>query len=184
MIYSIAPTPFDGMMAIKHGHSTLVRRHLTAILHFNLEFAQSSIIEWNIQGEMCAMNADQTVGLMYLLARKRAAAGLSITEVAQRAHVNKATVWRLEQGLIATPRVHSLLAIAEVLEIPLANLLVEVGWLPDGELPSIGPYLRAKYAQLPEKAIEDVEKYIATILSRLDTDAETEDNRATHHKRC
>src|SRR6202051_1646512 len=85
-----------------------------AVLYFGIEFAQLSIIQWMIQRETIAMNTDQTVRLINLLSKKRAESGLSVAEVARRAHVAGGRVWRIEQGMIATPKAESLKAIGTV----------------------------------------------------------------------
>src|ERR1700758_5362681 len=100
------------------------------------------------------MTTEQTEQLINLLAKKRKEAGLSINEVGRRAGVDVVTFWRIEQGMIPTPKAESLLAIGKVLGIPSSDLFAIVGWIPSGELPSIGPYLRAKYNHLPPEALQ------------------------------
>jgi transcriptional regulator with XRE-family HTH domain len=108
------------------------------------------------------MNTEQTVRLINLLSAKRTESGLSVAEVARRAHVNVAAVWRIEQGMIATPRAESLIAIGRVLGIPSIDLFAIVGWLRSDDLPSIGPYLRAKYVDLPDVTAVEIESLIVT----------------------
>lgn len=109
------------------------------------------------------MNTEQTVELINLLSRKRAECGLSVAEVARRAHVNVAAVWRIEQGMIATPRAESLIAIGSVLGIPSIDLFTIVGWVRASDLPSIRPYLRAKYGNIPEEKVAAVEEQLAGV---------------------
>ncbi|GAB4940040.1 hypothetical protein MAHJHV49_01320 [Mycobacterium avium subsp. hominissuis] len=106
------------------------------------------------------MTPQQTVQLINLLSKARADAGLSVNEVARRAGIDPGTVWRIEQGMIPTPKAESLKAIGQVLGIPAVDLFTIVGWIPSGELPSIGPYLRAKYSGLPDEALQDIEARI------------------------
>ena len=105
------------------------------------------------------MTPEQTVQLIGVLANKRRESNLSVNEVARRAEVDPGTVWRIEQGMIPTPKAESLNAIGKVLGIPSIDLFAIVGWIPSDELPSIGPYLRAKYGQLPAEAAQEIEKY-------------------------
>jgi transcriptional regulator with XRE-family HTH domain len=109
------------------------------------------------------MTPEQTVQLINVLANKRRESHLSVNEVARRAEVDPGTVWRIEQGMIPTPKAESLKAIGNVLGIPSTDLFAIVGWIPSDELPSIGPYLRAKYAQLSAEALQEVETYFETV---------------------
>lgn len=108
------------------------------------------------------MNPDQTVQLINLLSKKREESALSVAEVARRAHLDVGAVWRIEQGKIASPRAESLIAIGGVLGIPSIDLFTIVGWVRETDLPSIRPYLRAKYSDLHEDTVTEVEKIITT----------------------
>jgi transcriptional regulator with XRE-family HTH domain len=103
------------------------------------------------------MTPERTVQLINVLANKRRESNLSVNEVARRADVDTGTVWRIEQGMIPTPKAESLKAIGRVLGIASIDLFAIVGWIPSDELPSIGPYLRAKYDQLPAEAVREIE---------------------------
>lgn len=103
------------------------------------------------------MTPQQTVQLINLLSKARAEAGFSVNEVARRAGVDPGTVWRIEQGMIPTPKAESLKAIGQVLGIPAIDIFATVGWIASEELPSIGPYLRAKYSGLPDEALQEIE---------------------------
>lgn len=103
------------------------------------------------------MTPEQTQQLTTILKRKREEAGLSNAEVARRAGVDVGTVWRIEQGMIASPKVESLQAIGEVLGISTSDLFATVGWMPSTELPTIRPYLRSKYRDLPPEAVAEIE---------------------------
>ena len=83
------------------------------------------------------MTPEQTMQLMNWLANKRKESGFSVAEVGQRAGIDGGTVWRIEQGMIASPKAESLQAIGKVLGIPSTDLFAIVGWLPSGELPAI-----------------------------------------------
>ena len=82
--------------------------------------------------------------------------------------------------MIASPKAESLKAIGKVLGIPSIDLFAIVGWIPSGELPSFGPYLRAKYGQLPDEAVQEIKahfeavarKYGIELRSRTDGPAE------------
>jgi len=112
------------------------------------------------------MTPEQTVQLISLLSKKRSETGLSVNEVARRADVDPATVWRIEQGMIPTPKAESLLAIGRVLGIPSVDLFAIVGWIPSDELPTIGPYLHAKYHQLPPEALQEIEAQFEAVAGK------------------
>ena len=103
------------------------------------------------------MTPEQTKQLTRILKQRREEEGLSNNEVARRAGVDAGTVWRIEQGMIASPKAESLQAIGEVLGIPASDLFATVGWMPEGELPTIRPYLRSKYRDLPPEAVAEIE---------------------------
>lgn len=112
------------------------------------------------------MNEQQAKQLSALLASKRAAAGLSAAEVARRAGVDVGTVWRIERGMIASPRAKTLQAIGEVLGIPAGDLFEVAPWVTREELPTIKPYLRTKYRELPPDAVQEIEAQFAEIARR------------------
>ena len=103
------------------------------------------------------MNPTQRDRLANLLRQKREALGLSIRGTANVAGVDAATVLSLEQGRIAQPKADKLRAVGTALGIPAAELYETVGWLPPAELPAFKPYLRAKYRQLPDEAVSEIE---------------------------
>jgi transcriptional regulator with XRE-family HTH domain len=112
------------------------------------------------------MTPEQTVQLINILASKRAESGLSVAEIGRRAGVNGVTVWRIEQGLIASPKPESLQAIGDALGIPASDLFATVGWMPSKSLPSIRPYLRTKYRQLPADAVQEIEAHFDDVARR------------------
>jgi transcriptional regulator with XRE-family HTH domain len=106
----------------------------------------------------------ETIQLIKLLTQKRTELHLSVNEVARRADVDPGTVWRIEQGMIAKPRAESLIAIGNVIGINAMELFTTVGWLSADELPPLGTYLSAKFPQLPDATIKDIEHYVTKIL--------------------
>lgn len=98
--------------------------------------------------------------LATLLLRRRNELALSAREVGRRAGIDPNVVTRLERAETARPRMDQLNAIGEVLGIPAADLYAAVNALPGGQLPSLRPYMRAKYRDLPEAALTEVEAFI------------------------
>ena len=72
---------------------------------------------------------------------------------------NIATISVIEAGTILSPQPDTLKAITRALGLSISDLYVPIGWLPAGELPTLRPYLRAKYDDLDEQAIADIEAY-------------------------
>lgn len=115
------------------------------------------------------MNPGQADQLAELLRDKRERLGLSASEVARRAGVTAGTVTRIELRQIPSPKADSLTAIAEVLEIPKADVFAAAGWVPGNELPTLRPYLRSKYHGLTAADASRVESYIDQLQSRYGT---------------
>jgi transcriptional regulator with XRE-family HTH domain len=105
------------------------------------------------------MNENQATTLAELLRSKRADMGLSASETARRAGMTPSTLTRLEQGQIAAPTAASLQALGEVLGVSASDLFATIGWVPEGDLPSMTPYLRSKYRDMPPEAIADIEQH-------------------------
>jgi hypothetical protein len=57
-------------------------------------------------------------------------------------------------------------AFAEALGIDLSELYAVGNWLPAQQLPSLAPYMRAKYHDLPESAIAELEAYANRLIER------------------
>lgn len=108
------------------------------------------------------MNQDQAVEIGNFLKSKREGLGLSQAEVARRAGVDKGTVSRME-GAQLRPRTDSLQAIGEVIGVSLTDIFAAGGWIPPRDLPSIEPYLRAKYRNMPSELLEEIEGYFSSL---------------------
>jgi cytochrome c553 len=72
----------------------------------------------------------------------------------------------LERQKIAQPRIESVRAIAQVVGIPLADVYAMLHWLPAEELPTLRPYMRAKYAELSDDELASVEAFVAQLTER------------------
>src|SRR6266567_2536492 len=102
---------------------------------------------------------ENIIKLGKLLRARREALGLSLREAARRADVDKGTISHIEQGHIRNPGADVLMAIAQVLRIPMSDLLAVAGWMPKNELPTLTPYLRTKYNLTPEETRELEEEF-------------------------
>ena len=112
------------------------------------------------------MTPQQATQLAALLRAHRQRLGLSAREVARRAGVDVGTVTRIEKAQIPTPKAENLTAIGDALGIPAADLFAIVNWVPEHELPSFTPYLRAKYKQFPEAAVDEMERFFARLAKK------------------
>ena len=112
------------------------------------------------------MNTPDINQLAEAIRTRREELGLSASEVARRAGIAKGTVTRLELGQIGSPQTDSLRAIADVLDIPLTNLLVESRILRDTDLPTLQPYLRTKFKDMPESAVREIEEHFKTVAAK------------------
>lgn len=94
-----------------------------------------------------------------LIHAKRDERGLGVRGLEAASGVNVSSIVSLERGDILTPQPDTLKALAAALDVPVSDLFTVAGWLPVNELPTLKPYLRAKYRQLDETAIADLERY-------------------------
>ncbi len=111
------------------------------------------------------MDEKQAKRLGAEIRRSREAAGWSLRQLEERTGIDNSLLARMEQGLIFKPAPDNLRRIAEALGIPLADLYALADWAVPSELPSPGPYLRAKYRDLSESTLrsltEDVNRLLA-----------------------
>lgn len=95
---------------------------------------------------------------------RRLSMNLSLADAAERSDLDPSYWNKLENGHYQNPAPQHLSSIAEVLDVPIEDLYGLAGYeLPKG-LPSLQPYLRAKY-DLPPEAIADLERYFAYLRS-------------------
>lgn len=97
---------------------------------------------------------------------RRLDVGMSANELARRAGVNTTTITRLEAGESAVPRADTLRNVALALGLPVSDLLARAEYLEAGELPTISPYLRAKYGYLSDSAQAEMTAAFRDIATR------------------
>ncbi len=112
------------------------------------------------------MSDDERQALADLIREHREAAEISASELARRAGIDKGLLTLLDQKKIAQPKVDTLRAIAQALDIPIADMFATTNWLPQNALPSLQPYMRAKYEDLPDEAVAEVEQFIANLSTK------------------
>ena len=99
--------------------------------------------------------------------RARERAGFSLRNLEQITDIPKSTLNRLELGQLDNPAPDILHRIAEALELDSEDLFAFVGYRPSKKLPSLAPYLRAKY-DLPPDALQRANAAITEILDAYD----------------
>jgi len=106
-----------------------------------------------------SLTENQAKQVAAIIAARRAELGLSLRQVASRSGLHVSVIGPLEAGTTLSPLPDTLIAIARALDFSVSDLYVVADWLPAGELPTLKPYLRAKYRDLDEQAIADIEAY-------------------------
>lgn len=109
------------------------------------------------------MASSETSSFAELIRSRRVELGLSASQAARNAGMTPSTLTRLENGESATPTAPSLQALGEALDIPTADLFAALGWVTDDELPTLTPYLRRKYHDMPPDAITEIEEHFAQV---------------------
>src|SRR5690348_8727429 len=115
------------------------------------------------------MTDDEREQLAETIRKARQKRGFTAREVARRAGVDVGVVTKLERCEIGQPRVENVRAIAVVLGIPLADVYAMLHWLPATELPTLRPYMRAKYTNLTEADVAEVERFISGLTQKQRT---------------
>lgn len=111
------------------------------------------------------MTPEQANELAQIFRTKRIELGLSARRAAALAGVSHGTLHLLEHGATLAPRPDILKRVALALDLQLTDLLAIVDGLAPGELPSIKPYLRAKYGLGSADAAE-IDGYLTRLQAR------------------
>jgi transcriptional regulator with XRE-family HTH domain len=106
--------------------------------------------------------SEESVRLGAYVQRLRLERKLSMRKLAARAKVDFSYVSRLEHGFVGAPTARQLWKIARALDIEVADLYSEAGFVDAHGLPGFAPYLRAKY-HLPDDAIDQLLAHFALI---------------------
>jgi transcriptional regulator with XRE-family HTH domain len=94
------------------------------------------------------------------------AMGLSMRELSRQIGSSISTIVTLEAGTNLNPMPDTLKAIARVLDLSVSDVFVTADLLPPDELPTLKPYLRAKYHDLDEATIVELEAYANRLIER------------------
>jgi hypothetical protein len=80
--------------------------------------------------------------------------------------MDQATVVRFEAGSIVAPRPDKLSRLAEVLGLSSADVFAMAGYTAPTDLPTLRPYLVAKYRGLLAEDLDKIESYVARIAKK------------------
>ncbi|WIG58346.1 MAG: hypothetical protein OJF49_001092 [Ktedonobacterales bacterium] len=108
-----------------------------------------------------------TLGTTIRQARERA--GFSLRNLEAIVGVSRQLLLRLEHDELENPSPDLLHRLAEALELDSDDLFAFVGYRPSEKLPSLTPYLRAKY-RLPPEALAAASEALRDILDKYDRD--------------
>jgi len=90
---------------------------------------------------------------------------LSVRQLAAAAGVHLGTISGLEHATNLAPQPEILKAIAKALDLSMSDLFIIADWLPANELPSLQPYLRAKYG-LGKRDAAELDDYLAQLQAK------------------
>lgn len=112
------------------------------------------------------MEPEQAKRLGTYLREARRAKGLSARQLGDLTDINDATIVRFENGSFTAPAPDKLARIAEALDLLIADVFALAEYASPSELPSFTPYLRTKSRDLPDDAVEQIEKYVARLAKK------------------
>jgi len=122
-----------------------------------------------------------SINLGMYVRRLREERGLSNRKLAAMADVDSTWLSRLEHGVYHSPDPHLLAQVAEALNVTTADMLTVAGYPATDELPTLRPYLRAKYA-LPDEAVAELQTYFDFINARYPKEGGNHDQDRSHRK--
>ena len=112
------------------------------------------------------MKPEEAQQLGQLLKARREERGLSMRGLARATAIHQTTIVRLEAGSIVAPKADKLSRIAEALGIGGADYFALAGYAVPADLPSLRPYLRAKYQGLLSEDLDKIETYVGRIAKK------------------
>lgn len=112
------------------------------------------------------MTPEQASEFAAYLTQHRERAGVAMYSLAQDIGVDRAQLTRLEQGKVLNPRPEVLAAYAKALGVPLADIYSTAGIPLPKELPTLRPYLRARYRELTADDAAKVEAFVQGLMQQ------------------
>lgn len=102
------------------------------------------------------MTPAETTRLAACVHDNRITKGLSIHDVAHRAGLEVGAVTEIERVQVVSPWPDTLIAVAAVLGIQLADIFAKANGTEIDELPSFAPYMRAKNGERSDQALSEL----------------------------
>lgn len=112
------------------------------------------------------MNEEQAARLGQFVRDRREELQLSTRGLEERSGVAQTTIVRIENGAFTSPAPDKLARLAEALNLALADLYAMAEYAVPEQLPNPGPYLRAKYRDLPPKELDALSAEVSKVLQR------------------
>lgn len=116
------------------------------------------------------MDDEQAQRLGRFIRTRREHLGLSSRQLQARCGVRDTTIIRIEHGDIASPKADKLAKIADGLGLAVADVFALADYVAPAELPTLRPYLRARYRDLPDDAVDAIEAYTRRLAKRHGVD--------------
>jgi len=110
------------------------------------------------------MNNDTARTFGEYIKRLRQRQNLSMRGLASEAGIDSGALSRIEHGKIGTPQPDTLKALATALQVSLADVFAMAGYVVPYDLPSITPYLHARYSHLPEDTLTSIDDYLNKLI--------------------
>ncbi|WP_255498452.1 helix-turn-helix domain-containing protein [Nakamurella sp. PAMC28650] len=108
-----------------------------------------------------------------VLRRLRTEKGMTVRELAELTSIPTTSIFRVETGEVAAPRPKQLQVLARALGIDVEELYATAGYIASADLPSLRPYLRAKFG-LSDQALGQVEGYVQALRDQTSEQEERE----------
>jgi transcriptional regulator with XRE-family HTH domain len=126
------------------------------------DVVNSTVVSQQPQAYNVGVMVDSGSRLSKLLTRLRERSGLSLRDVEEQTGLSRANLSRLEHGTYAKPAPETLRRLAQVYGVDASELLTAAGYTAKQAeaLPSLRPYLRAKYGHLSADARREVQAFI------------------------
>ena len=97
---------------------------------------------------------------------------LSLRNLEQITGIPRNTLSRLENDSIERPDPQMLHKLADALQLNVRDLFALAGYEAGDKLPSLAPYLRARYSHLPPEAIAEAGRRLQDLLDEYDSKSE------------
>ena len=108
--------------------------------------------------------------LRKLLRGARQASGLSIRQLSEHSGIDKAMISRMESGETKTAQLGTLNKLATALDVEPARLYEAAGYFAGQAVPTPAVYFRTRYGELPDEAVEELERYVERLQKKYGAD--------------